>query len=89
MVHNGSQSHIETVETVISSRSPVLHPGPMPDFEGPGRVRAESFGSSGASSPPEQVNPGSLGICKASHIKYGYSVSDSFITVSYSFYELS
>ena len=40
-------------------RSPVLQPGPLPDFEGPGRVRAESFGSSGASSPPEQVLPGS------------------------------
>lgn len=37
----------------------MLQPGPLPDFEGPGRVRAESFGSSGASSPPEQVLPGS------------------------------
>ena len=42
-------------------RSPVLQPGPLPDFEGPGRVRAESFGSSGASSPPEQVLPGKSG----------------------------
>lgn len=41
------------------ARSPVLQPGPLPDFEGPGRVRAESYGSSGASSPPEQIFPGS------------------------------
>lgn len=44
---------------LVVARSPVLQPGPLPDFEGPGRVRAESFGSSGASSPPEQIFPGS------------------------------
>ena len=42
----------------------MLQPGPLPDFEGPGRVRAESFGSgSGASSPPElPVLPGSRNV---------------------------
>lgn len=47
-------------DAVREARSPVLQPGPLPDFDGPGRVRAESFASSGASSPPE-VLPGKSG----------------------------
>ncbi|CAJ1345962.1 unnamed protein product [Effrenium voratum] len=41
-------------EALREIRSPVLVATPLPQFDGPGRIRADSFGSSGASSPPEQ-----------------------------------